>query len=144
MNYWVKIIIWVSVMAVSIIAWAQFNSPTKPSKPILPIVQKLNFEGTIGGKHVMKLSLEQVGLDFTGSAVNTNKDLRKLKGSISEDKTFLIHEYDGDEMTGTFEGRILDNGNMRGIWSDPPGDKWFPFYLNREPGILTAINNKLN
>ena len=47
-------------------------------------------------------------------------------------------------MTGTFEGRILDNGNMRGIWSAPSGDKWFPFYLNREPGILTAINNKLN
>ena len=144
MNYWVKIIIGVSVMAVSIIAWVQFNSLTKPSKRMPPIVQKLSFEGTIGGKHVIKLSLDQVGPDFTGSAVNTNKDLRKLKGSISEDKTFLIHEYDGDEMTGTFEGRILDNGNMRGIWSDPPGDKWFPFYLNREPGILTAINNKLN
>ena len=144
MNYWVKIIIGVSVMAVSIIAWAQFNSPTKPSKPIPPIVQKLSFEGTIGGKHVMKLSLDQVGPDFTGSAVNTNKDLRKLKGSISEDKTFLIHEYDVDEMTRTFEGRILDNGNMRGIWSAPLDDKWFPFYLNRKPRILTAIKNKLN
>ena len=76
--------------------------------------------------------------------MNTNKDLRKLKGSISEDKTFLIHEYDGDEMTGTFEGRILDNGNMRGIWSAPPGDKWFPFYLNRKPRMLTSIKNKLN
>ena len=144
MNYWVKIIIGVSVMAVSIIAWVQFNSLTKSSKPIPPIVQKLNFEGTIGGKHVMKLSLDQVGPDFTGSAVNTNKDLRKLKGSISEDKTFLIHEYDGDEMTGTFEGRILDSGNMRGIWSAPLGDKWFPFYLNRKLRMLTSIKNKLN
>ena len=144
MNYWIKIIIGVSVLAVSIIAWAKVNNLTKSSEPIPPIVQKLKFEGTIGGKHVMKLSLDQVGQDFIGSAVNTNKDLRKLKGSISKDKTFLIHEYDGDEITGTFEGRILDNGNMRGIWSAPSGDKWFPFYLNRKPGILMSIKNKLN
>jgi len=143
-NYWIKIIIGVSALAVSIVAWAKVNNLTKSSEPIPPIVQKLKFEGTIGGKHVMKLSLDQVGLDFTGSAVNTNKDLRKLKGSITEDKTFLIHEYDGGEMTGTFEGRILENGNMRGIWSAPPGDKWFPFYLNRQSRILTSINNKLN
>ena len=135
MNYWTKITFVVFALVVSIIAWAQINNLTKPSSAPVPVVQKLYFEGTVGGKHAMSISIDQVGRNVTGSVVNTNKEIRKLKGSISDDKSFLFSEYFEGQVTGTFEGRILNNGNLRGIWSAPPGEKWYPFYLNRKPRI---------
>ena len=135
MNYWTKITFVVFALVVSIIAWAQINNLTKPSSAPVPVVQKLYFEGTVGGKHAMSISIDQVGRNVTGSVVNTNKEIRKLKGSISEDKSFLFSEYFEGQVMGTFEGRILNNGNMRGIWSAPPGGKWYPFYLNRKQRI---------
>ena len=135
MNYWAKIISVVFVLGISIIAWAQINNLTKPSSAPVPVVQKLYFEGTVGGKHAMSISIDQVGRNVTGSVVNTNKEIRKLKGSVSEDKSFLFSEYFEGQVMGTFEGRILNNGNMRGIWSAPPGGKWYPFYLNRKQKI---------
>ena len=79
----------------------------------------------------MSISIDQVGRNITGTVVNTHREIRELKGSISEDKTFLFSEYLKDQVTGTFEGKILSNGNMRGVWSAPPGIKRYPFYLNR-------------
>ena len=130
-NYWTKITLVVFALGISIIAWVQFNNLTRPSSAPVPVVQKLYFEGTIGGKHSMSLSINQVGENITGTIVNTHREIRKLKGSISEDKTFLFSEYLKDRVTGTFEGKILSNGNMRGVWSAPPGIKRYPFYLNR-------------
>ena len=132
MNYWTKIISVVFVLGISIIAWAQINNLTKPSSAPVPVIQKLYFEGTIGGKHAMSISIDQVGRNITGTVINTHREIRKLKGSISEDKTFLFSEYLKDQVTGTFEGKILSNGNMRGAWSAPPGVKRYPFYLNRK------------
>ena len=130
-NYWTKITFVVVALVVSIVAWAQINNLTKPSSTPIPIVQKLYFEGTIGGKHPMSLSIDQVGKNITGTIVNTHREIRKLKGSISDDERFLFSEYRKDQVTGTFEGKILSNGNMRGVWSAPPGIKRYPFYLNR-------------
>ena len=79
----------------------------------------------------MSLSINQVGKNITGTIVNTHREIRKLKGSISDDERFLFSEYRKDQVTGTFEGKILSNGNMRGMWSAPPGIKRYPFYLNR-------------
>ena len=135
MNYWTKIFFVVFALGISIITWVQINNLTRPSSAPVPVVQKLYFEGTVGGKHAMSISIDQVGRNVTGSVVNTNKEIRKLKGSISEDKSFLFSEYFEGQVTGTFEGRILNNGNMRGIWSAPPGGKWYPFYLNRKQRI---------
>ena len=135
MNYWTKITFVVVALVVSIVAWAQINNLTKPSSTPIPIVQKLYFEGTIGGKHPMSLSIDQVGKNITGTIVNTHREIRKLKGSISEDERFLFSEYLKGQVTGTFEGKILSNGNMRGVWSAPPGTKRYPFYLNRKQRI---------
>ena len=135
MNYWTKITFVVFALVVSIIAWAQINNLTKPSSAPVPVIQKLYFEGTIGGKHAMSLSIDQVGRNITGTIVNTHREIRKLKGSISEDKTFVFSEYLKNQVTGTFEGKILSNGNMRGVWSAPPGIKRYPFYLNRKARI---------
>ena len=135
MNYWTKITLVVFALGISIITWVQFNDLTRPSSAPVPVVQKLYFEGTIGGKHSMSLSINQVGKNITGTIVNTHREIRKLKGSISEDKTFIFSEYLKNQVTGTFEGKILSNGNMRGVWSAPPGTKRYPFYLNRKQRI---------
>ena len=134
-NYWTKITLVVFALGISIITWVQFNDLTRPSSAPVPVVQKLYFEGTIGGKHSMSLSINQVGENITGTIVNTHREIRKLKGSISEDKTFVFSEYLKNQVTGTFEGKILSNGNMRGVWSAPPGTKRYPFYLNRKQRI---------
>ena len=135
MNYWTKIFFVVFALGISIITWVQINNLTRPSSAPVPVIQKLYFEGTIGGKHAMSISIDQVGRNITGTVVNTHREIRKLKGSISEDKTFLFSEYLKDQVTGTFEGKILSNGNMRGSWSAPPGVKWYPFYLNTKQRI---------
>jgi len=134
-NYWTKITFVVFALVVSIIVWTQINNLTRPSSAPVPVVQKLYFEGTVGGKHALSISIDQVGRNITGTVINTHREIRKLKGSISEDKIFLFSEYLKDQVTGTFEGKILSNGNMRGSWSAPPGIKWYPFYLNRKQRI---------
>jgi len=134
-NYWTKVTLVVFALGISIITLVQFNNLTRPSSAPVPVVQKLYFEGTIGGKHSMSLSINQVGKNITGTIVNTHREIRKLKGSISEDKTFIFSEYLKNQVTGTFEGKILSNGNMRGVWSAPPGTKRYPFYLNRKQRI---------
>ena len=135
MNYWTKIAFVVFALVVSIIILVQVNKLTKPSSTPVPVVQKLYFEGTMGGKHAMSISINQVGRNITGTVINTHMEIRKLKGSISEDKTFIFSEYLKNQVTGTFEGKILSNGNMRGVWSAPPGTKRYPFYLNRKQRI---------
>ena len=139
MDSGIKLIIGFIALIGSIVAFSQLSEVGKSNPVKTPSVQKLFYEGTIGGKHSMSISLDRVGGDVTGSAVNTNNELRKLKGSIGKEKTFLLHEYDNDQMTGTFEGRILENGDMRGIWSAPPGGKWFPFYLHKKPRIFSRV-----
>jgi len=134
-NYWTKIAFVVFALVVSIITLVQVNKLTKPSSTPVPVVQKLYFEGTMGGKHAMSISINQVGRNITGTVINTHMKIRKLKGSISEDKTFIFSEYLKNQVTGTFEGKILSNGNMRGVWSAPPGTKRYPFYLNRKQRI---------
>jgi hypothetical protein len=125
----------VFALGISIIAWAQINNLMRPSSAPVPVIQKLYFEGTIGGKHAMSLSIDQVGKNITGTIVNTHREIRKLKGSISEDERFLFSEYLKGQVTGTFEGKILSNGSMRGVWFVPPGIKRYPFYLNRKARV---------
>ena len=134
-NYWTKITFVVFALIVSIIVWAQINNLTKPSSAPLPVVKKLYFEGTIGGKHKMSLAINRVGKNITGTIVNTHREIRKLRGFIGEDKRFHFSEYHENQVTGTFEGEILGNGNMRGVWSPPPGIKRYQFYLNRKQRI---------
>ena len=139
MDSGIKLIIGFTAVIASIVAFSQLSEVAKSNPVKTPSVQKLFYEGTIGGKHSMSISLDRVCEGITGSAVNTSNELRKLKGSIGKEKTFLLHEYDNDQMTGIFEGRILENGDMRGIWSVPTGGKWFPFYLHKKPRIFSRV-----
>ena len=96
MDSGIKLIVGFVALVLSIVTWAQFNEEAESISKPTPIIQKLFFEGSIGGKYAMSMSFDRMGDDVTGSVVNTEKNLRTLKGSIGEDKTFLIHEYDGD------------------------------------------------
>ena len=92
MNYWTKITFVMSTLVVSIIVWTQINNLTKPSSAPIPVIQKLYFEGTVGRKHALSLSIDQVGENITGTIVNTHREIRKLKGSISDGKRFLFSD----------------------------------------------------
>ncbi len=135
MDSGVKLLFTFLVLAIALAAWTQMAEETHP----IPTEEKLFFEGTIGGKHFMSMSINRTGKAITGNAINTQKALRAIKGSIRDGSVFTMHEYDGDRMTGTFEGRILGNGNLRGIWSSSPGEKWFPFYLQKRPKANTLL-----
>ena len=140
MNYLKKIIVFGFVLVASIVAWAQINNLTGPSSAPIPVIQKLYFQGTVGGKYALSISIDQVGRNITGTVINTHREIRKLKGSITRNKTFLFSEYLKGQVTGTFEGKILSNGNMRGVWSAPPGIKQYPFYLNRKQRVRSYGN----
>ena len=128
------------MLFVSIVAWAQINNLTRPSSAPIPVIQKLYFQGTVAGKYALSISIDQVGRNITGTVINTHREIRKLKGSITRNKTFLFSEYLKGQVTGTFKGKILSNGNMRGVWSDPPGIKQYPFYLNRKQRVRSYGN----
>ncbi len=87
-------------------------------------------EGTVGGKHPLSLTLNITGEALSGEARNTLGEPRTLEGSLNDGQAFLFHEKRGAEITGTFEGRVLENGDLRGIWSAAGDERWFPFYLH--------------
>jgi len=82
----IKLIIGFIALIASIVAFSQLSEVAKSNPVKTPSVQKLFYEGTIGGKHSMSISLDRLGEDVTGSAVNTNNELRKLKGSSGKRK----------------------------------------------------------
>ena len=97
------------------------------------IKSEWHLEGTVGGRHAMRLTLRREGAALSGEAINTRGEARSIDGRLEADQTFLFHERNGGEITGDFEGRVLANGDLRGIWSQPQGDRWFPFYLRAVP-----------
>ena len=78
-NYWTKITFVVFALIVSIIAWAQINNLTKPSSAPLPVVKKLYFEGTIGGKHKMSLAINRVGKKYYRNHSQYAQGNKKIK-----------------------------------------------------------------
>jgi hypothetical protein len=97
----------------------------------LPII---NYEGTINGKHSFKISFTREGDILRGTLINTFKKKNRIYGTIDLDDAFLITEYEDGNKVGVLEGRILFGGEMKGTWSTPDGQKWFPFVL------IKAIN----
>lgn len=97
------------------------------------VTSEWRLEGTVGGRHGMSLTLRQRGETLSGEAVNTLGEPRSLAGRLAADQTFLFHEQRDGQTTGTFEGRMLNNGDLRGIWSPAQEGRWFPFYFRVAP-----------
>ena len=53
----------------------------------------------------------------------------KIYGTIANEGVFLLTEYEEGEKAGVLEGKIIPGGEIKGTWSTPDGEKWFPFYL---------------
>jgi hypothetical protein len=92
----------------------------------LPII---NYDGTINGKHPFKIAFTREGDILRGTLINTFKKKNRIYGTIDLDDAFLITEYEDGNKVGVLEGRILFGGEMKGTWSTPDGQKWFPFVL---------------
>jgi hypothetical protein len=94
--------------------------------------QTLNYEGAINGKYFFKMALEREDNILSGTLINTFEKENEIYGTIDQEDSFLLTEYEDGQKAGILEGRILSGGELKGTWSTPDGKKWFPFYLAKE------------
>ena len=88
-----------------------------------------SYEGTINGKHFFKMALTREDSILSGTLINTYKKENEIFGTIDDEDSFVLTEYEDGQKAGVLEGRIVQGGGIRGTWSTPDGKKWFPFFL---------------
>ena len=89
----------------------------------------LSYVGAINGKYLFHMTFTQKDNILSGSLVNTFEKENKIYGTIDNEGAFILTEYEEDEKVGVLEGKIAPGGEIKGTWSTPDGEKWFPFYL---------------
>ena len=93
-----------------------------------------SYEGTINGKHFFKMALTREDSILSGTLINTYKKENEIFGTIDDEDSFVLTEYEDGQKAGVLEGRIVQRGGIRGTWSTPDGKKWFPFFLVKTTG----------
>ena len=93
-----------------------------------------NYEGTINGKYFFKMALTREDSILSGTLINTYKKENEIFGTIDDEDSFVLTEYEDGQKAGVLEGRIVQGGGIRGTWSTPDGKKWFPFFLVKTTG----------
>ena len=93
-----------------------------------------SYEGTINGKHFFKMALTREDSILSGTLINTYKKENEIFGTIDDEDSFVLTEYEDGQKAGVLEGRIVQGGGFRGTWSTPAGKKWFPFFLVKTTG----------
>jgi hypothetical protein len=88
-----------------------------------------NYGGTINGKHFFRMTLTREDNKLSGTLISTYKKEHEVYGTIDNDDSFILTEYDDGQKVGVLEGRIISSGELKGTWSTPNGKKWFPFFL---------------
>jgi hypothetical protein len=89
----------------------------------------MSYEGTINGKYFFKMALTREGNILSGTLVNTYKKENNVYGTIDDEDSFVLTEYEDGQKAGVLEGRIMQGGELKGTWSTSDGKKWFPFFL---------------
>ena len=89
----------------------------------------MNYEGTINGKYFFKMVLTREDNILSGTLVNTYKKENEVYGTIDDEDSFVLTEYEDGQKAGVLEGRIMQGGELKGTWSTSDGKKWFPFFL---------------
>ena len=89
----------------------------------------MNYEGTINGKYFFKMVLTREDNILSGTLLNTYKTENEVYGTIDDEDSFVLTEYEDGQKAGVLEGRIMQGGELKGTWSTPEGKKWFPFFL---------------
>ena len=87
------------------------------------------YEGTINGKYFFKMALTREDNILSGTLVNTYKKENDVYGTIDDEDSFVLTEYEDGQKAGVLEGRIMQGGELKGTWSTSDGKKWFPFFL---------------
>ena len=96
-------------------------------------IPTLNYVGAINGKHLFEMAFTRQDNILSGTLTNTFEKENKIHGTIDHEGTFLLTEYEEGRKAGVLEGAIMAGGKMKGTWSTPDGEKWFPFYLVKKP-----------
>ena len=89
----------------------------------------MSYEGTINGKYFFKMALTREDNILSGTLVNTYKKENDVYGTIDDEDSFVLTEYEDGQKAGVLEGRIMQGGELKGTWSTSDGKKWFPFFL---------------
>jgi hypothetical protein len=106
-----------------------------------PLEGKYQFEGTIAGKYLIQMGLNDVNketgaIDGRYKYTSSTGSLR-IEGEILAEGVFEFLEYDeNNQVTGYFVGEIKEK-TLEGKWHSPDGSKIFDFSLN----YLGDLNN---
>ena len=93
----------------------------------------LSYVGAINGKYLFQMAFTQKDNILSGTLVNTFEKENKIYGTIDHEGVFFLTEYEEGQKAGVLEGKIIQGLEIKGTWSTPDGEKWFPFYLVRKP-----------
>ena len=96
-------------------------------------IPTLSYVGAINGTYLFQMAFTRKDNILSGTLVNTFEKENKIYGTIDNDDAFLLTEYEEGEKAGVLEGKIIPGGEIKGTWSTPNGEKWFPFYLVKKP-----------
>lgn len=96
-------------------------------------IPTLSYVGAINGKYLFQMAFTQKDNILSGILVNTFEKENKIYGTIDHEGAFLLTEYEDGEKAGVLEGKIIEGVKIKGTWSTPDGEKWFPFYLVKKP-----------
>lgn len=89
------------------------------------------FEGKLDNKYevMMKITANNGVINGTYYYKSVGKDLT-VKGNIDSRGNVSLDEYDEKgNLTGTFEGTMINGNKIEGTWKKPNGNNSMPFYL---------------
>ena len=129
---WLVEILIVTVIFVTLI-WG-YNMKIKDQKlTYKKQIPALSYVGAINGKYLFQMAFTQKDNILSGTLVNTFEKENKIYGTIDNEGAFLLTEYEEGEKAGVLEGKIIQGVEIKGTWSTPDGETWFPFYLVKKP-----------
>jgi hypothetical protein len=135
---------WLLISSVlSLSCSGQFNTTTTTTSPTLPeqSVERL-YQGSLNDRIPIKVSLRIDGDTIVGTYVYTKygRDI-PIRGTIDAQRRFLIKEYGGKggTHTGTFEGNLVSDSELKGTWSDPTGQKVMGFLLRERQSVPASV-----
>ncbi|MCP4353362.1 MAG: hypothetical protein GY795_48555 [Desulfobacterales bacterium] len=98
---------------------------------------QLHFEGTIGDNYDITMYLNLYGDSKAYGKYKYDRIGRYLVlfGKLNYPKLFQIHEYDKNDNTGIFDGRIYQD-KIRGTWTNNKTNEKLPFRLHLTHGAF--------
>ena len=131
---WLVGIIIVAVMTAHLILRSNMNMYEEQQPEYEKNQPTTSYEGTINGKYFFRMAFTREDNMLSGTLINTYKKENEIFGTIDDEDSFVLTEYEDGQKVGVLEGRIISSGELKGTWSTPDGKKWFPFFLIQTTG----------